>query len=849
VEYWDFDSDATGTKGFCDGTVTNAAHDSSDYILGGGSYSFDGTGDHIALCTSLSPEDNDWSISAWFQTSDSGTERYIVAGAGTGVTDWFNIRQKPTNDINFIVDDGSNPLTDMGTGSYNDGAWHHVVMTRTASNDTWTFYVDGTQTATSTNTDSAVSLNVDIWVGDWSGYAGSWNGNIDEIAWYNVSLSPSEVSDLYNSGSGQPFPTEGSASTNTHTIIVIDGYNSSYLSGVLVEVWNGSAVISNTTDVNGVANFYNVSASALLANLSKDGYYKQSGVNLPVNDLNTTYLERLTELNISFGNYYNYSTRNVTRNLTYQINYSCPIGYYYELITYLNGGVLLSTNLTCDNTTNIINSYYSQGSEGPYNLSFALNETYLPALLNETTNTSVNEIERGEYTFYSDLYPPVASVSYVAETGFTNGSINISLLCIDNITPELEYNISYVTYSDLSNNTNGTNLTKNTGIIGDDNIIYGRCADPFGNHTDSIGVSVYVREICLIDERDNSNFNVSNLTSAKVFYEDNSSVWDFQSNNQSCVFYTSDNVKLRFELGYDDPAYITRWVDVTLLDSDVRVCANPQGTTHYAQLPYASSQRAALIKSVFSDCWVTADYTRFAYQDTLIARTYTIETLYYLYTQDVTGNTVYLSSIDGSLETSINLDTLEFNQEGYNLDILGSSMHIDRPDGDANQLRIYYYNELEDNEDLALVITRMDTDAVVLNLDNFSNNNEFTLYFNWATLTNITNETLFKASVTEKKPGGLTTSFNRYFNTDLSSGTMPASLAFTISLLITFFGLTIAAIRITLGWFGAVVQLMSIAVLSFAVQEWYITALLAGNVIALVYILINLAQVHNPSVT
>jgi hypothetical protein len=673
-----------------------------------------------------------------------------------------------------------------------------------------------------------------------SGYAGGdayWGGSVQSgsDAWFTIW--------------GENYTYIPTSTTNTHTIIVIDGYNSSYLSGVLVEVWNGSAVISNITDVNGVANFYNVSASALLANLSKDGYYGELGVNLPVNSTNSTTFDRLTALNVSFSNYYNYSTRNVTRNLTYKINYSCPNGYYYELITYLNGGVLHSTNLTCDNTTNIINSYYSQGSEGPYNLSFALNETYTPALPNETTNTSINEIERGEYTFYSDLYPPVATVSYVAETGFTNGSINISLLCIDNITPELEYNISYVTYSDLSSNTNGTNLTKNTGIIGDDNIIYGRCADPFGNHTDSIGVSVYVREICLIDERDNNNFNVSNLTSAKVFYEDNSSVWDFQSNNQSCVFYTSDNVKLRFELGYDDPAYITRWVDVTLLDSDVRVCANPQGTTHYAQLPYASSQRAALIKSVFSDCWVTADYTRFAYQDTLIARTYTIETLYYLYTQDVTGKTVYLSSIDGSLETSINLDTLEFNQEGYNLDILGSSMHIDRPDGDANQLRIYYYNELEDNEDLALVITRMDTDAVVLNLDNFSNNNEFTLYFNWATLTNITNETLFKASVTEKKPGGLTTSFNRYFNTDLSSGTMPASLAFTISLLITFFGLTIAAIRITLGWFGAVVQLMSIAVLSFAVQEWYITALLAGNVIALVYILINLAQVHNPSVT
>jgi hypothetical protein len=284
VEYWDFDSDATGTKGFCDGTVTNAAHDSSDYILGGGSYSFDGTGDHIALCTSLSPEDNDWSISAWFQTSDSGTERYIVAGAGTGVTDWFNIRQKPTNDINFIVDDGSNPLTDMGTGSYNDGAWHHVVMTRTASNDTWTFYVDGTQTATSTNTDSAVSLNVDIWVGDWSGYAGSWNGNIDEIAWYNVSLSPSEVSDLYNSGSGQPFPTEGSASTNTHTVNVKNLYNDSNNEGVNVTIWNGTAFHSKLTDNSGNAIFYNVSITTITANLSKTGYFANAtNIEIPVN--------------------------------------------------------------------------------------------------------------------------------------------------------------------------------------------------------------------------------------------------------------------------------------------------------------------------------------------------------------------------------------------------------------------------------------------------------------------------------------------------------------------------------------------------------------------------------------
>ncbi len=85
-------------------------------------------------------------------------------------------------------------------------AWHHIVITRGDTNAT--FYLDGVavDSRTVVNTQQPAARH------DW-GFAvtrnntgSGFNGSIDEIGVWNRSLSPSEITELYNSGVGISFP-------------------------------------------------------------------------------------------------------------------------------------------------------------------------------------------------------------------------------------------------------------------------------------------------------------------------------------------------------------------------------------------------------------------------------------------------------------------------------------------------------------------------------------------------------------------------------------------------------------------------------------------------------------------
>lgn len=340
--------------------------------------------------------------------------------------------------------------------------------------------------------------------------------------------------------------------------------------------------------------------------------------------------------------------------------------------------------------------------------------------------------------------------------------------------------------------------------------------------------------IILIDEVDNTEFDLNQTTSARVYWDENRSYFDFK--NANVTTYNSTNVtqdKLRFEFKYSDGTIITRWIDTTLIDgTNLRVCVNKEGVTHYEQLIISASQKRVVLKNLFSDCLIAADYTRFAYQDAYLLKAYTIDSLYYLYTYDE-GQQVYLASVDGSVSAYINVDTLEFQQEGYNIDILSEALSFQKTDNTT--IQIYYNNLKEDNTALDLAITRMDTSTEVFTTSDFTDPNEFTLYFNFATL-DVNESTLFLLELDKTTADG-TTTLRRYFNTGASTGVISSGFALVISILSIVFGLTFAAARITFSFFGMFATMAAIGVCALSVAAWYITFLQVINVIILVYII------------
>ena len=171
------------------------------------SLAFDGVDDYVIApldgtstggILAASDSDVELTISFWFK---------LNAGANpAGVFQWANslsdgtpfllLQQNliPTN-VKFVIDGGFRTPINV-----NLSQWYNMTLTRTASDNTWRAYLDGVEVisyddgGTITNRASAT----DIYLGN--GYGGYSPCNIDEVAVFNKVLTPTEISEIYNSG-------------------------------------------------------------------------------------------------------------------------------------------------------------------------------------------------------------------------------------------------------------------------------------------------------------------------------------------------------------------------------------------------------------------------------------------------------------------------------------------------------------------------------------------------------------------------------------------------------------------------------------------------------------------------
>jgi hypothetical protein len=351
----------------------------------------------------------------------------------------------------------------------------------------------------------------------------------------------------------------------------------------------------------------------------------------------------------------------------------------------------------------------------------------------------------------------------------------------------------------------------------------------------------YHKTLFLIDERDNKAFDVGNISAARIYADDNSTLIDVQAQPHNGTNLTLGTNKYRVELSYATGDIIVRWIDTNLLSKDIRICANVENVDHFQQLLYAGSpNRAVLMKNLFSNCYVAADYTRFTYQDGFVLQAYTINSNYDIlyYDDDVETR---LSGLDGSIAAYHNIDNLAFQSEGFDLSILKDALSIQKID--RNTVRIYYENLDEDNVKLNLSITNLNT-SVVLNRytqDDFTDPNEFTLLYNFATQTGITNNTIFKIELITEDENGIISTIKKYFNRQGSAGTLAAGFALTLAIMMVVFGVTFTAVRTAFGWFGILAVVAGWVILGMAVQTWYTLFFQAVCAVCLLYIMTALA--------
>lgn len=535
--------------------------------------------------------------------------------------------------------------------------------------------------------------------------------------------------------------------------------------------------------------------------------------------------------NVTYSGNVSNNGMNYVRNLSYVINItSCyGNGTIQSVVNGINYGDVYSFN--CSGGSGLANGTFVPLNEGSFQHAISFNVSVVQ-------NQSPVVYDSQKATFVADLSNPSLTATLNAEGGF--GSIHTAatnLTCTDsiaNITYEVSYNATQI-YN--ATKTSGSSQS-NTFNISDGNVTaWFACSDLFGKTTTTKSVSVEIRDLSLISELTflPTNTTQSNFTKIRLFFADNSSYWDFKVNTTPNVsFQTTNNTKLRLEITYNTGDIITRYVDVAYLPEGViRVCAN-EPAQHYEQLILSSSERPALLKNVYANCYVAADTTRFTYENAKVLRAYTINSIYQLATI-ANGQETFLASVDGAVQVAISIDTLDFNSQTVRLDLMDDAFSFQKT-GDS-QITILYSNLLRDNKQVRVAILRQDTADVIFNETNFANLNNFTIVVDYTTLPNITNETLFRLvmdRVTSVGPD----SYTRYFSAQGSKGVIPTQLVFMACLALLITGLTLTTSTATKGWFGMIMLTGALAISGFAVSTWYLILLQGLIVICLVFITI-----------
>ena len=213
IGYWKLDENAANTT-VVDSTGTQAnatASQNTSVMTATGKIatclSFNGTTDYVNVPHHSSQlTTTGLSISAWIYADTGGEANFgrIIdkSSALSGVGGYYLCTRG--SDYMFQVNDG----TQVISGTRENGVWQFVVIT-VQSDGTGQIYINGVASGSSQNVGNlaGITTTVDARIGNRAGATDrSFDGLIDELAIWNRALSTTEITQLYNNGSGLTYP-------------------------------------------------------------------------------------------------------------------------------------------------------------------------------------------------------------------------------------------------------------------------------------------------------------------------------------------------------------------------------------------------------------------------------------------------------------------------------------------------------------------------------------------------------------------------------------------------------------------------------------------------------------------
>lgn len=168
-----------------------------------------------ATPTGVNGGNTDWTIQAWVYADSfsGGSDKFpgivILGGAGllgAGDNDYLLVHDNGDT-FEFFSSNGSSfslvSATNFGAAS--TATWYHIIAWHDSAVGSLNIKInDGTtDTNSSINTPSHQASADNLQIGR---YDVHWDGRIDEVAFWSRVLTASEITELYNSGSGIAYP-------------------------------------------------------------------------------------------------------------------------------------------------------------------------------------------------------------------------------------------------------------------------------------------------------------------------------------------------------------------------------------------------------------------------------------------------------------------------------------------------------------------------------------------------------------------------------------------------------------------------------------------------------------------
>ena len=215
LAYYTGDNTPDDSLGNYNGTLVNGTTYGTGKINQG--FSFDGVNDYVDLGNNLDFDGTTpFSISTWVKFDVLGNIEFLINKRDTTLSiRGYSLQKRNTNEIEFQLvnhaQGGQYRIAVYTSTQVTNNTFYHCVVTYDGSGNSngVKIYLDGVSdtlvTRTNTLANKTISNSGNLWFGNLAYQNLPLNGLLDEVGIWDRVLTPSEVTELYNSGSGKQY--------------------------------------------------------------------------------------------------------------------------------------------------------------------------------------------------------------------------------------------------------------------------------------------------------------------------------------------------------------------------------------------------------------------------------------------------------------------------------------------------------------------------------------------------------------------------------------------------------------------------------------------------------------------